>query len=148
MNKKIMPTTLLLASLILMLILHFALPIKYFLWFPYNLTGLIPLAFGILINLKADKQMKLHNTTVKPYEKTSTLITKGTFFISRNPMYLGFSAILFGFVLLLRSLSGIIVVIAFPILINHFFIKFEENKLLDSFGNQWKAYCKTTGRWL
>ncbi|MCF7918668.1 MAG: isoprenylcysteine carboxylmethyltransferase family protein [Candidatus Cloacimonetes bacterium] len=148
MKRKIMPTTCLLLALILMVILHFAFPVMKLFNFPYNLSGLVPLAFGIYINFRADKQMKKHNTPVNPFEESTELIIDGAFAISRNPMYLGFSAILLGVFLLLSFLSTIIIVILFPILISLFYIKSEEDKLAKCFGNKWNTYSRQTGRWL
>ena len=116
--------------------------------FPFNLTGLIALGFGIWINLKADRQMSTHQTTVKPFQDSSFLITDGAFAISRNPMYLGFLAILTGVLLLLGSISSIIIIIIFPILINHFYICIEEKMLADKFTSQWQIYKNKTHRWL
>ena len=148
MKKKIMPTTCLFIALIAMLILNYAFPIKKIITFPFNLTGLIALGFGILINLKADRQMSTHQTNVKPFQESSFLITDGAFAISRNPMYLGFLAILTGVFLLLGSISTFIIIIIFPILINHFYIRIEEKMLAARFTSQWQTYKNKIRRWL
>jgi protein-S-isoprenylcysteine O-methyltransferase Ste14 len=85
---KIIPPIYLFSAIAIMVLLHFLLPGTKVLALPWNLPGVIPLAFGIIINLSADKSFKKNETTVKPLEKSDRLITKGVFKISRHPMYL------------------------------------------------------------
>jgi protein-S-isoprenylcysteine O-methyltransferase Ste14 len=146
--QRLMPTTYLLIALLSCILLHFLIPIKYILILPLNLIGLLPLVFGIWINISADRAFKKSNTTVKPFEKSNTLIQDGVFRISRNPMYLGFVAILLGISLLLRSLSPYIVVLVFAILMELIFIRSEEKMLLDRFGDQWESYRTQVRKWI
>jgi protein-S-isoprenylcysteine O-methyltransferase Ste14 len=85
---KIIPPIYLFSAIAIMVLLHFLLPGTKVLALPWNLPGVIPLVFGIIINLSADKSFKKNETTVKPLEKSDRLITKGVFKISRHPMYL------------------------------------------------------------
>jgi protein-S-isoprenylcysteine O-methyltransferase Ste14 len=105
MRKKIMPTTYLLVAILLCVVVNFLVPIFYLIPSSWNLIGIIPLFFGLWINLSADRAFKKAETTVKPFEESNTLIQDGVFRWSRNPMYLGFIAILLGISVLLRSRS-------------------------------------------
>jgi protein-S-isoprenylcysteine O-methyltransferase Ste14 len=115
---------------------------------PWYLMGVIPVAFGIIINLSADKSFKKNVTTVKPVEESDILITKGVFKISRNPMYLGFLLILLGIAMLMGSSTPYIVVPVFAIFMDMVFIKYEEKKLEETFGEAWLQYRKNTRRWI
>ena len=70
----------------------------------WNLLGLLPLGVGVLLNLNADQVFHQLPTTVKPFARSSTLVTQGVYQFSRNLMYLGFALILLGIAILLRSL--------------------------------------------
>ncbi len=84
--KKILPPTYFYGAIASEIALHFLLPVQQLLAFPWRLIGLIPLVIGIALNLLADKQFSRGNTTVKPFEESSVLVTTGVFRISRNPM--------------------------------------------------------------
>jgi protein-S-isoprenylcysteine O-methyltransferase Ste14 len=114
----------------------------------WNLLGLLPLAFGVLLNLVADRAFQQAHTTVKPFFQSSSLVTEGAYQVSRNPMYLGFALVLIGIAILLRSLVPYLVVAAFVLLIDRVFIRVEEQMLADQFGGQWEAYRKKTRRWI
>jgi protein-S-isoprenylcysteine O-methyltransferase Ste14 len=148
MEKKIMPTTYLLIAILLCLGLHFLVPLLYFIPSPWNLVGIIPIIFGIWINLSADQAFKKAYTTVKPFEETNTLIQRGVFRLSRNPMYLGFEFILIGLALLLRSLSPYLVVLLFPIVIDRSFIQVEERMLDTKFEEDWRQYKAKVRKWI
>ena len=146
--KKVLPPTYCLGSIILALVLHWVCPIKYLLMFPERLIGLLPIIIGVLLNLRADREFKTWKTTVKPFEKSNYLLTEGVFKISRNPMYLGMSAIILGISLLLGSLSPLLITIVLPILLDRIFICNEENAMEETFGDQFLEYKKKVRRWL
>jgi protein-S-isoprenylcysteine O-methyltransferase Ste14 len=100
------------------------------------------------LNLIADRAFQRAGTTIKPYQESSNLVTSGVFQVSRNPMYLGMVLILIGVAVLLRSLSPLLVVIPFAVLIDQIYIRVEEKMLTEKFGTRWEAYKTKTGRWL
>jgi len=138
----------LLIAIIVMVALHLLFPEMLIIPPLWNLLGLIPLVLGVAINLVADNAFHRANTTVKPFEESSALITSGAFRISRNPMYLGFVLILIGIAVLMRSLTPYLVVIAFAILLDRMYITVEERMLAEKFGPEWEAYKKKARRWL
>jgi len=147
-TKKIMPTTYLLIAIIMMVAIHFLFPAVTIIPLVWNLLGIIPLLLGVVINLVADGAFHRVDTTVKPFEESTALVTSGAFRISRNPMYLGFVLILIGIAVLLRSLSPYVVILAFVILIQGMFITVEERMLANKFGERWQQYRQNTRRWL
>jgi protein-S-isoprenylcysteine O-methyltransferase Ste14 len=146
--RKIIPPVYLLLSIAVMVSLHFLFPGVTDLVFPWPLLGVIPLALGIGINVVADRSFKQHNTPVKPLEKSTVLITHGVFRVSRNPMYLGIVLILLGIALFLGSLTPHLVVFFFAIFLDIVFIRFEEKKLEETFGEAWLEYKKSVRRWV
>lgn len=147
-EKQLLPTTYLLIAIIVMLILHFVFPVAQVIPKPWNLLGLLPMVFGVWINLVADRAFHRAQTTVKPFEEPTSLISDGAFAISRNPMYLGFVTILLGISLLLRTMTPFAIVILFAILMDRLFIPVEERNMERVFGPAWLAYKKKVRRWI
>ena len=146
--KKPLPPTYFFGGIVLAAAIHFLFPLQQLLVFPWRLAGLLPLVIGIVLNLMADQALKTHNTTVKPLDISSTLITRGVFTISRNPMYLGMTLILLGIALLLGSATPLVVVIVLPVLFDLVFITPEEKMLEDAFGEEFRQYRKQVRRWI
>jgi protein-S-isoprenylcysteine O-methyltransferase Ste14 len=107
---------------------------------PWNLFGLLPLGFGLVVTLSADRAFQRVGTTVHPYKEPSQLIAHGAFRYSRNPMYLGFVLILLGMAVLLSSLSPFAVVLGFALAMDIVFIRVEERILAAMFGEDWARY--------
>ena len=147
-KNSILPPTYLIIAILLMVGLFLIFPGIVIVPCPWNFIGLIPLVFGVWINLAADKSFHKLKTTVKPFEEPSELITNGAFTISRNPMYLGFTAILTGIALLLSALTPFIIVFLFAIFMDQKFIKEEEQNLAKKFGHAWHDYNKKERRWI
>ena len=147
-RKQILPPTYLLFALVLMALLHLLIPLVRFVPTPWNLLGIIPLACGIALNLLADRAFHQVETTVKPFETSSALLTTGVFRISRNPMYLGYMLILIGVGLLLRSLTPFVVIPVFGLLMDRVFIQVEEQMLQETFASMWQSYAGQVRRWI
>ena len=143
-----MPPVILLLAIISLAVMHFLLPGPRVLAYPANLAGLLPLAVGVYLNLAADRLLKLHHTTVKPFQESTALLTEGVYGHTRNPMYLGFVFLLLGIALLLGSAGPLVIVVLFPVLINLMYIRVEETMLRDRFGDEWVAYQARVRKWL
>lgn len=142
------PPVFLLLSIMVMLLLKGMIPSLNGLSFPWNLAGLLPLGLGITLNLAADHQFKEVQTTVKPREKSSCLVTDGVFKITRNPMYLGMVLILLGIATLVGSWIAYLVIPGFAALMICLYIQMEERQLESQFGEVWRVYRKNTPRWI
>lgn len=146
--QKIMPTTLLLISILMMLTLHFLLPLMKIIPPFWNLLGLLPIIIGVYINLWADHAFHQVQTTIKPYERPSTLIVHGCFSYTRNPMYLGFVLVLIGIAILIMTLSPWVVIPLFIVILDTLYIPHEEQMLTEEFGSLWEGYKKQVHRWI
>lgn len=80
-------------------------------------------------------------------ERTSTLVTRGCFRFSRNPVYLGFIGIHIAFALLLSSVAGLMITPLLILLLSNLHIQVEEAGMQELFGRQWEEYCNNTPRW-
>ncbi|OQY55821.1 MAG: hypothetical protein DRR08_03915 [Candidatus Parabeggiatoa sp. nov. 2] len=147
-NKGPLPPVYFLAFIVAMMALHFLWPIIKLLLFPWNILGLIPFVIGAVIILKANSAFKKHQTTTKPFEESSTLVTDGVFRITRNPMYLGLVLILFGIALFMGSLIPFVIIPLFIVLMYRMFIKVEEKMLKEKFGELYLKYKNEVRRWI
>ena len=146
--KKALPPIYLLLALAVMTGLHLAAPVHRYWSFPLALAGAVPLVLGILLIVTADRQFKRHETTVKPFQRSSALVTAFPFSISRNPMYLGMSLLLLGVALLLGTVTALIPVVVFPYVMDRLFIRVEEKMLAETFGREWEEYQSRVRRWV
>ena len=145
---QINPPFYLYAAVLIMIILHLWIPLIQFISYPFTLIGLIPLVYGVVLNLLADASLKKEDTTVKPLLETRVLITTGIYKLTRNPMYLGFGLILLGAAILLGSLLPFIIVFLYPAFMDMIFIRFEEQKLEEKFHGIWTEYKNNVRRWI
>jgi len=134
--------------LLLSIGLNFLLPIKQILYSPYTYLGIMPILFGIVINIWADALFKKRSTTVKPHETPTYFETSGPFRISRHPMYLGMVAILLGVAVLLGSLTSFLSPVLFITLMDKIFIPMEERNMEKTFGDKYMDYKKKVRRWI
>ena len=145
--KKPLPPTYFIILLLLSIGLHFVFPIKKVIFPPYTYSGFALIIFGGVINIWTDFLLKKKRTTVKPYESPTSLITSGPFRISRNPQYLGFTAILLGIAINHGTLITFLSPIAFFVLMELLFIPFEEKNLERIFREDYIEYKNRVRRW-
>jgi protein-S-isoprenylcysteine O-methyltransferase Ste14 len=146
--KKALPPTYLLSSILIIIFLHYLLPIAEIIHYPWQLAGGLPLLIGIIFNLMADQSLKKFNTTVKPFEESDSLVTTGIYGISRHPMYIGMVLMLLGIAIFFGSLTPFFVIPMFAFLINEKFITVEEQMLEKRFGKNWSEYKAKVRCWI
>jgi len=142
------PPVLFLASLVLMGALHYLLPLIRWLDWPWRGVGAVPLAGGLLMGLWAVGHFRRRDTTIIPFEQSSSLILEGPYRLSRNPIYLSMVLVLLGVWLLLGSLSPVLVVLLFVGWISTRFIVKEEQHLETQFGRTYLEYKEKVRRWV
>ena len=128
-TKRTLPPTYLLISIVTMSLLHFLAPVSAVIPYPWTLLGAVPLIAGATFNLLADSAFKRAQTTVKPFEKSTVLITTGVFQISRHPMYLGMTLILIGLAVFMGTITPSIIIVVFVLLMEVVFVRVEEKML-------------------
>ena len=88
------------------------------------------------------------NIAICPTAKTMSLITTGPYRFSRNPMYLGMILILAGLALCVGAPPFYLSAMVYFMIINFVFCPFEENKLLNSLGDEYVQYMSRVRRWI
>lgn len=114
-------------------------------WAAYALVG-----FGILLTILGVGCFRAAGTTVDPLhpEQASSLVTGGVYGLTRNPMYLGFAAVMLGWTLYLGSYYGLPALALYVLYMNRFQIAPEEAALGRRFGAAYESYRKRVRRWI
>jgi len=147
-RKRVLPPVYFFLALLLMAAAHFWLPVVTLIDSPLTYFGAAPIVAGIGLPLWGSRLFGRADTTIKPFERSSALVTQGPFGYSRNPMYSGLVLALLGTAWLFGTLTPFAVVPAFAMLIQSRFIRAEEAMLKEAFGVQYDDYCKRVRRWL
>lgn len=89
-------------------------------------------------------------TTVSPVEPqlASSLVMRGIYRHTRNPMYLGFLVALLGWAVFLVNPLNLLWVVAFALYIARFQIVPQERVLASLFGSEYAAYRGRVRRWV
>jgi protein-S-isoprenylcysteine O-methyltransferase Ste14 len=75
------------------------------------------------------------------------LVTSGPYAVSRNPMYVGWTLLQLG--IAMASGSGwVLAALPFVGAVVHREVLREERRLTETFGDKYRQYCATTGRYL
>jgi protein-S-isoprenylcysteine O-methyltransferase Ste14 len=128
--------------------LRWLLPIKEYIFFPYNLPGIIPLLTGMAFSFWGSIKFKQAGTNIKTFNEPDKLVTEGLFRYSRNPMYLGFALALLGVSIITGTVSSIIILVIFVIITDRWYITFEEKMMGKKFGSIYEEYRSETRRWI
>lgn len=113
------------------------------------IAGLILLA-SLAIMVLAVREFRRAKTTVNPLrpETASSLVQRGVFAVSRNPMYLGLLGILLAWTVFLGAPAGVAGLVLFVTWMNLLQIRPEEKAMSAIFGDDFSSYCSRVRRWL
>lgn len=147
-RRKIVPPVYLFAALILMWLLNHFWPLYWFVRTPWSYLGILPILVGIGIAAVSARRFAKAETGIVPFHEATTLVTGGLYRFTRNPMYLGMYLILLGVAFLMGSLSSLLPVFAFMLIIRFNFVAGEERFLEDAFGQSYLDYKAKVRRWI
>ncbi|MFW9902785.1 MAG: methyltransferase family protein [Candidatus Thorarchaeota archaeon] len=120
--------------------------------FPFNLVGLLILILGFLFVVVANFYLlavgNIGLVAREPFHIPSTLVTTGPYRYSRNPIYLGVILILLGFTIFFMSITVFVCSVALFLFAWRFFVRWEEEKLEEAFGEEYLLYKTRVRRWL
>lgn len=86
--------------------------------------------------------------TLAPFDETRKLVLVGLYKYVRNPMYVGVIVILLGECMFFWSNPLLIYSVIMFTLFNLIIIGYEENRLRHKYGDEYRQYCTSVGRWL
>lgn len=112
--------------------------------------GGIAVALGALVVVQGARTFWRNKTTINPVnlESASALVTSGIFRFSRNPMYVGFTAMLVGWAVCLAAPWAFLGPVVFVLFTNRFQIVPEERVMRIKFGEAYEDYRAKVRRWI
>ena len=115
-----------------------------------SLAAIAAASLGAIFCVAGLLEFRRARTTVNPLKPaaSSSLVTRGVYRLSRNPMYLGFALMLLGWAVFLGNTLSLLVLAGFIYYLNRFQIMPEERALGRIFGPEFEAYCGKVRRWI
>ena len=147
-NPLDLPPVYLVLSMAAMGMLHFGFPIAQPIAEPYRYAGAVLIGLATALGFWAVGLFRRARTGVVPFSEATTLVTRGPYRFTRNPMYLAMAGILVGTAIWLGSLTPWLVLPAFMRIIAERFIAREEAMLEGVFGEPYRQYKAAVRRWL
>jgi protein-S-isoprenylcysteine O-methyltransferase Ste14 len=147
-SPTIYPPVYFFAACAAMVACHVLSPVVRVLSPPITYAGVALIVAGFALALIANHRFVRAGTTVKPFERSSAVVSDGPFRYGRNPMYLGMFVALFGLFVLLGTLSSIVVIPVFYGIIVTRFVRREERHMEEQFGDAYLDYKRRVRRWL
>ena len=102
---------------------------------------------GVIIGL-AVRELRRADTELDPRKPTTAIVRSGPYARSRNPVYLGLSAIYLGLSLLARSTTALLLLWPILAVMRWGVIEREERYLERKFSEPYRAYRGRVRRWL
>ena len=147
-QRKIVPPVYMLLVLLAMVGLHWVAPLARIVAPPLSYLGLLPLCVGVVITGAAARTFSRVGTPIRPFERSTKLVTGGIYRYTRNPMYVGLTLILIGAWMFLGTASSLAPIAVFIWIIQEGFIRGEERFLDEIFGEQYRGYKNRVRRWI
>lgn len=145
---RMYPLVILLVALASSYALNRYLPVREIVPELIRYLGAIPVLAAVWIVGKSARLFQKQDTTVMPYERSSSLVTDGFYEYSRNPMYLAMLLLLVGVAWLLGSLTAFLPVPFMYLVLRIRVIAMEEGMLEETFGEEYLDYKRKVRRWL
>jgi protein-S-isoprenylcysteine O-methyltransferase Ste14 len=147
-SQKLLPPHYFLLTLLAQAGLHWLVPGPLVVPTPGSYAGAILVILGIWIASSSSQLFARRGTAIRPFEKSSVLVTDGWFRCSRNPMYVAMLMINLGIAVLLGSAIAFLPVALLAWVLRNRFIIAEEKMLAEQFGSDFDAYRQKVRRWI
>jgi protein-S-isoprenylcysteine O-methyltransferase Ste14 len=150
LELKVPPVALVFLVAALMWLVSWAMPAFEFEFPSGDVLAVSVAVAGAIISGLGIVSFRQARTTVNPMkpDSTSSLVVSGIYRLTRNPMYLGFLSVLFGWAIFLSNALAFVFLPVFVLYMNRFQIKPEEKALRALFGPQFVMYTARVRRWL
>jgi protein-S-isoprenylcysteine O-methyltransferase Ste14 len=105
-------------------------------------------AAGLLLAVWGASTMLRARTGIDPTKPTTTIVRRGPFRFSRNPLYLALAIVYAGLSIYFRSLPALLLLPVAMTLMYYAVIRYEERYLEGKFGDEYCDYRKSVRRWV
>jgi protein-S-isoprenylcysteine O-methyltransferase Ste14 len=112
------------------------------------LAGLALVLLGAALAAWSLSLFRRARTTTVPLDAPSTVVTRGPYRLSRNPMYVSLTLIYLGECAIFAQLWPLLMLLPTLSYVNGVVVPFEEAQLRAAFGDRYCDYCATVRRWL
>ena len=147
MKRPNIPPTYFFSSLACIVLIYFLFASYNIIPFPFNLSGLIFMYVGLIMNKNA-RDLFIKYQTSHRYEGSTYLIKDGIYSRTRNPMYLGMSIFILGAAICFGNIISLVIPFLFLSIIHLIFIPFEEKNMETTFGKDYIEYKKKVRKWI
>lgn len=115
----------------------------------YALTGVIGM-FALIVGPAGILEFRRRRTTINPIQidQASRVVTSGIFRFTRNPMYVGLTALLTTWAVWLAVPLSLLGPLAFALFTHRFQILPEERVMSAKFGRDYDEYRRRVRRWM
>lgn len=111
------------------------------------IIGYAMILYAIYVAVWAIRTFRKHNTPIYPRKKPKELLRTGPFAIIRNPIYTSMLIFSAGVAVICGSVYGYLPVIGLFFVLRQRFVEPEEQLLIEAFGDEARAYIRSTRRW-
>jgi protein-S-isoprenylcysteine O-methyltransferase Ste14 len=146
-SRRVLPPIWMVIALLASYVLDRWLPIVEIVPWPWILAGVPLIVLGIAMSASSAGAFRRAGTPVIPFETSTTLVLRGWYRVTRNPMYLGLALALAGVGVLQGSLGALLPLPVFIAILHFRFILGEERFLEGIFGEEYRAYKSRVRRW-
>jgi protein-S-isoprenylcysteine O-methyltransferase Ste14 len=150
-DVAVRPPLLFLGTIVAGLLLSLALPIGPALGSANELAvvvGLIFVVLGFALAAFSVRTFTRAGADVVPGKPATTLVTKGPYRVTRNPIYIGFTLLYFGIAILATSVWMLLLLVPLLIILQKGVVEREEVYLDSKFGEAYQKYQARVPRWL
>lgn len=114
----------------------------------YRNIGIFVFLIGISLLSWSFYMFKKNKTPIIPGQKPTFVVSEGPYKFTRNPMYLGVTIVLLGASFYIGNLLSLLSPIIFFLIMNYYFVPFEEKLLEKIFKKQYINYKRKVRRWI
>ena len=117
--------------------------------FPFHqFFGLLVIVAGSALISYAAALFAAGDTTKNPYAEPSAMVVAPPYTFTRNPMYVGLTAVLLGFATFFGSPIMLLGPVVFAVVIDRMVIPQEERTMERIYGERYRDYTRRVPRWL
>ena len=151
MNSRFLdyrPPRIAMTLILLAAAIHVLVPVLPKHLFSSSLLAVLLSVGGFSVMIWAWRQFKDQDVAICPTDETDYLITDGVYRLTRNPMYLGITMMLFGIAVFIGTLPFYVAASVYFWIIHWAFCPYEEDKLMRTFGQDYSDYRTRVRRWI
>jgi protein-S-isoprenylcysteine O-methyltransferase Ste14 len=115
---------------------------------PRRKAGFALIAAGAGMAAWGARTFQEADTSISPHDPATTLVETGPYQYTRNPIYIGMTAVYSGITLLLNNLWGVLLLPGVLTAMERGIIEREEAYLRVKFGDAYDEYTERIPRWL